>query len=134
MKRAAAFLTLLATGCMSMEPKLDRVDPAIPASWPVGSPYLSQSEAALPAVTYQQIFRDPRLQTLIAQQGNHPAYVVVTMAAEGYARLNGLLPSGSIQGLVDALDRSPAFRLVYRRQTAWVFQYVARAGLQGARA
>src|SRR5205823_11367494 len=67
MKRAAALLTLLATGCMTMEPKLDRADPAIPASWPVGSPYLSQSEAALPAVTYQQIFTDPRLQTLIAQ-------------------------------------------------------------------
>ena len=30
-------------------------------------PPLVQSEAALPAVTYQQVFRDPRLQTLIAQ-------------------------------------------------------------------
>ena len=67
MKRATALLTLLASGCMTMEPKLQRADPAIPASWPVGSPYLSQSEAALPAVTYQQIFTDPRLQTLIAQ-------------------------------------------------------------------
>ena len=28
---------------------------------------LTQSEAALPAVTYKQVFRDPRLQTLIAQ-------------------------------------------------------------------
>ena len=31
------------------------------------TPYLRQSEAALPAVTYKQVFRDPRLQTLIAQ-------------------------------------------------------------------
>ncbi len=67
MKRAAAFLALLATGCMTMEPKLDRADPGIPSSWPIGSPYLAQSEAALPAVTYQQIFTDPRLQTQIAQ-------------------------------------------------------------------
>jgi multidrug efflux system outer membrane protein len=67
MKRAAALLAILATGCMSMEPKLGRPDPAIPASWPAGSPYLKQSEAALPAVTYQQIFTDSRLQTLIAQ-------------------------------------------------------------------
>src|SRR5256885_15300904 len=67
MRRAAALIALLATGCATMEPKLGRPDPAIPASWPVGSPYLARSEAALPALTYQQIFTDPRLQTLIAQ-------------------------------------------------------------------
>ncbi len=67
MRRAAALLALLATGCMSLEPNYVRPDPAIPASWPVGDPYLRQSEATLPAVTYQQIFRDPRLQTLIEQ-------------------------------------------------------------------
>ncbi|MFL6725369.1 MAG: efflux transporter outer membrane subunit [Sphingomicrobium sp.] len=52
---------------MTMEPRYVRPDPAIPASWPIGDPYLRQAEAALPAVTYQQIFRDPRLQTLIVQ-------------------------------------------------------------------
>jgi multidrug efflux system outer membrane protein len=67
MKRAAALLALLASGCMTMEPKLGSADPAIPASWPVGSPNLAQAESSLPAVTYQQIFTDPRLQTLIAQ-------------------------------------------------------------------
>src|SRR5205807_8315475 len=46
---------------------LGRPDPAIPRSWPAGSPALAQTEAALPAVTYQQIFTDPRLQTLIGQ-------------------------------------------------------------------
>jgi multidrug efflux system outer membrane protein len=66
-KRAAALLALLASGCTTMEPKLGQADPAIPASWPAGSPVLSQAEAALPAVTYQQIFTDPRLQTLIAE-------------------------------------------------------------------
>ncbi len=67
MKRAAALIALLATACSTMEPKLGRPDPAIPGSWPVGSPYLTQSEAALPAVTYKQIFTDVRLQTLIRQ-------------------------------------------------------------------
>jgi len=67
MKRAAALLALLSTSCATMEPHLDKVDPAIPASWPVGSAELAQSEAALPAVTYKQIFTDPRLQTLIEQ-------------------------------------------------------------------
>ena len=67
MKRAAALLALMATACTTMEPKLGRPDPAIPASWPVGSPYVTQAEAGLPAVTYKEIFTDRRLQTLIAQ-------------------------------------------------------------------
>jgi multidrug efflux system outer membrane protein len=67
MRRFAALLALIATGCATLEPHLARPDPAIPPSWPVGDVYLRQSEAALPAVTYQQILRDARLQTLIAQ-------------------------------------------------------------------
>jgi multidrug efflux system outer membrane protein len=50
-----------------MEPKYVRPDPAIQSSWPVGDPYLAQSEVGLPVLTYQQVFRDPRLQTLISQ-------------------------------------------------------------------
>lgn len=53
-------------GC-SMDPKLVRPDLPVPPSWPVGDAYLRQSEAALPAVTYRDIFRDPRLQRIIAQ-------------------------------------------------------------------
>ena len=67
MKRLVTVLTLLATGCVSLEPHYVRPTPAIPASWPVGDAYLRQSEATLPAVTYQDIFRDPGLQTLIGQ-------------------------------------------------------------------
>jgi multidrug efflux system outer membrane protein len=66
-KKSVALLSLLATGCMSMEPHLAKPDPAIPPSWPVGDAYLVQFEAGLPTVTYKQIFIDPRLQTLIAQ-------------------------------------------------------------------
>jgi multidrug efflux system outer membrane protein len=66
-KRSAALLALLASGCATMEPNLAQPDPAIPASWPVGSPLLSDAEAGLPAVTYKQIFTDVRLQTLISQ-------------------------------------------------------------------
>jgi multidrug efflux system outer membrane protein len=50
-----------------MEPRYLRPDPAIPASWPVGDPYLVQSEVGLPVLTYQQVFQDPRLQGLIAK-------------------------------------------------------------------
>jgi multidrug efflux system outer membrane protein len=67
MTRFAAALALLATGCASLEPAYVRPDAAIPTSWPTGDAYLRQSEATLPAVTYRDIFRDPRLQTLIGQ-------------------------------------------------------------------
>jgi multidrug efflux system outer membrane protein len=67
MRRLAAAFALLSSACMSLEPHYVRPDAAIPRSWPVGDAYLRQSEAALPAVTYRDIFRDPRLQTLIGQ-------------------------------------------------------------------
>jgi multidrug efflux system outer membrane protein len=64
-RKFAAFLALMATGCASMQPAYVRPDSAVPASWPVGDAYLRQSEAALPAIPYRDIFRDPRLQALI---------------------------------------------------------------------
>lgn len=67
MKRAAALLALMTTACSTMEPAYVRPDPSIPASWPVGDPYLAQAEAGLPVLTYTQIFQDTRLQSLIAQ-------------------------------------------------------------------
>ena len=45
MRRAAAMLALLAAGCTTMEPAYVRPDPAVPASWPAGDPYLLSSEA-----------------------------------------------------------------------------------------
>jgi len=67
MKRPAPLIALLLAGCISMEPHYARPEAAVPPSWPAGDAYLRQAEAALPAVTYQEIFRDPRLQSLIAR-------------------------------------------------------------------
>jgi multidrug efflux system outer membrane protein len=67
MKRAIGVAALLATGCATMEPAYVRPDPAVPASWPVGDPYVAQAETGLPTLTYRQVFQDARLQTLIAQ-------------------------------------------------------------------
>jgi multidrug efflux system outer membrane protein len=58
--------TTALAGC-SLAPKYARTALPVPPSWPVGDAYLRQSEAALPAITYRDIFRDPRLQTLITQ-------------------------------------------------------------------
>ena len=50
-----------------MEPPLPLSPLPVPPSWPAGDPSLLHSEAPLPAVTYRDVFRDPRLQTLIVQ-------------------------------------------------------------------
>ena len=67
MRKGPAFIALLAAGCASMQPAYVRPGSTVPATWPTGDAYLRQSEAALPAVTYRDIFRDPRLQALIEQ-------------------------------------------------------------------
>jgi multidrug efflux system outer membrane protein len=59
-------LTALA-GCKTMEPKYAQPAPPVPMSWPQGDAYLRRSEAALPSVTWLDIFRDPRLQHLVQQ-------------------------------------------------------------------
>lgn len=59
-------LALVASGC-SLEPKYVRPDIPVPASWPVGDAYLRQSEVALPSLSHRAIFRDERLQAVIAQ-------------------------------------------------------------------
>lgn len=53
-------------GC-SLAPRY--IEPALPVppSWPVGDAYLRQSEATLPAITYRDVFQDPRLQSIIEQ-------------------------------------------------------------------
>lgn len=60
-----AALALL-SGC-SMAPKYVQPDLPVPASWPVGDAYLAESEAALPAMTYREVFVDARLVQAIEQ-------------------------------------------------------------------
>ncbi|WP_420139384.1 efflux transporter outer membrane subunit [Sphingomonas sp.] len=67
MKRVAALLALTGLSACSMDPHYVRPTPAVPPSWPAGDAYPQPSEARLPSVTYRDIFRDPRLQTLIQQ-------------------------------------------------------------------
>ena len=64
---AAVSALVLALSACSLAPRYERPVPPIPASWPEGDAYLRQSEAALPAITYRDVFRDARLQRLIDQ-------------------------------------------------------------------
>lgn len=67
MRRAIGLMLALSLPACSMAPDYERPAPPVPASWPVGDAYLAQSEAALPVISYQQIFRDQRLQALVEQ-------------------------------------------------------------------
>jgi hypothetical protein len=68
----------------------------------------------------------PPLIDLIQRQRARPAYVLLSRGQENYARLNGLLPSGSVTSFARALERSAAFQLVYQRPSVWIFQYTTR--------
>lgn len=57
---------LILAGC-SLAPKTVLPPAPVAASWPVGDAYLLQSEAALPILSYKQVFTDPRLQALTEQ-------------------------------------------------------------------
>lgn len=66
-RRALGLLIASSLTACSLAPKYVRPAAPVPQSWPVGDAYLRNSEAALPTVRYQDIFRDPRLQALIGQ-------------------------------------------------------------------
>ena len=67
MKRVASLFALMALAGCTLEPHYVRPAPAVPASFPQGGAYPVQSEATLPTVSYRDIFRDPRLQSLVKQ-------------------------------------------------------------------
>jgi GT2 family glycosyltransferase len=69
----------------------------------------------------------PRVASVAAQlRPASPLFLVLSRRQNDYAQLNGMLPAGSIARLAWALQESPAFHLIYRRPTTWVFQFVQR--------
>jgi multidrug efflux system outer membrane protein len=66
-RRIAPLLALTALSGCTLEPHYARPAPAAPLHWPQGDAYLHQSEAALPGVSYRDIFRDTRLQAIVGQ-------------------------------------------------------------------
>ena len=71
----------------------------------------------------------------IKAQRARSAYVVLSALQENYARLQGLLPPGSLTGFVSAMQRSPRFRVVFHAPTVWIFKYAPTrsAGVQRPR-
>jgi len=62
---AGALLAGGVLGGCSLAPHYVRAVPPVTESWPTGDAYLAQREAALPVVSYREIFTDPRFQTLV---------------------------------------------------------------------
>lgn len=66
MRNLVLIAAALLSGC-SMAPEYVQPSLPVPASWPAGDAYLAQSEAALPVMTYREVFADPRLLAVIEQ-------------------------------------------------------------------
>jgi multidrug efflux system outer membrane protein len=104
MKRLSALLALAMLAGCTLEPHYVRPAPAVPPAFPQGGAYPAQPEAALPAVTYRDIFRDARLQALIEQS------------------------LANNQDLRQALANIQAARALYRVQRAEIFPAVDASG------
>lgn len=63
----SALAMALALSACSLAPRAVLPEAPVPPSWPVGDAYLAQSEGSLPILSYEQVFTDPRLQTLVEQ-------------------------------------------------------------------
>ncbi len=91
-------------GC-SLAPKYVRTELPTPPSWPVGDAYLRQSEAALPAFTYRDVFKDPRLQQIIVQALANNRDLRVAAANIAAARAQYRIQRADLLPQIDASGR-----------------------------
>ncbi|MET0269809.1 MAG: efflux transporter outer membrane subunit, partial [Sphingomonas sp.] len=105
--------SLLASAC-SMAPRYVRPAAPVPPSWPVGDAYLRRTEAALPAVSYREIFTDPKLLAIIDRALANNQDLRVALANVAAARANyriqraQLFPQVDVGGTVTRGQRSTA--------------------------
>ena len=104
-RRLLSLLLVTALAGCNLAPKDLRPDLPVPPSWPVGDPYLAQSEAALPSVTWRQVFLDPRLQQIIVQALANNRDLRVAVANIAAARAQYRIQRGELFPEVDASAR-----------------------------
>ena len=113
-KRLIALGAPLALAACSLAPRTELPTPPVSPSWPIGDAYLVQNEAALPVVSYRDIFQDPRLQTLVetALANNRDLRVAAANVAEARAQARATraaqFPVVGVGGSVEHTDRSGA--------------------------
>ena len=110
--RALPLLALgTALGACSLAPKYTTPLPPVSQTWPVGDAYLAQSEATLPVVSYTEVFRDPRLQQLIARalENNRDLRVAAANLAAARAQVRVIradqFPAIGVSGSATYSDR-----------------------------
>lgn len=98
-RHAWSALTLMALAGCSLDPHYVRPELPVTPSWPVGDAYLRQTEAALPSVSYRDVFRDRRLQAIIGEalRNNRDLRVsladIVAARAQYRIQRSGLFPT-----------------------------------------
>ncbi|WP_293879852.1 efflux transporter outer membrane subunit [Sphingomonas sp.] len=100
----ALFGATALAGC-SLEPKYIRPAPAVPLSWPVGDAYLRHTEATLPSITYKDLFRDPRLQAIIARALVDNQNIAIALANVASARSQYRVQRAALLPGIDASSR-----------------------------
>lgn len=109
MKRTALLSLMLLSGC-SFAPKYVRPTPAVPQSWPVRDPALLANEADLASLSYRDIFKDPKLLSLmdraLANNQDLRAALANVEAARGLYRVQraDLFPAIDLSGDVTRRD------------------------------
>ena len=109
--RSLAPVIAVTLGACSLAPKYVAPTPPVPQSWPAGDAYLAQSEATLPVVSYAEIFRDPRLQQLIALalENNRDVRVAAANVAAARAQVRVVranqFPAIGVDGSATRFDR-----------------------------
>ncbi len=102
--RRALLLPLALAGC-SLAPHYVRPALPVPPSWPAGGPYAAQTQAALPSVSYAQVFTDPRLQQVIARALANNRDLRVAVANIAAARAQYRIQRADLFPAIDATGR-----------------------------
>lgn len=102
MKAGALLLAPLLLGACSMAPKYVQPDLPVPASWPAGDAYLATSEAALPVMTWREVFADARLAAVIEQALANNRDLRVAAANIAAARAQSRIQSAAQLPRIDA--------------------------------
>ncbi|HEU0067453.1 MAG TPA: efflux transporter outer membrane subunit [Sphingomonas sp.] len=103
-RASSALLATLLAGC-SLAPAYVRPVPPVPTSWPIGDAYLRQSEAPLPAITYRDVFRDVRLQSIIDQALVNNRDLRIAAANIAAARAQYRIQRGDLFPAIDGSGR-----------------------------
>ena len=109
-RRMAPLLGLTMLAACSLEPRYVRPEPAVPPAWPSGDAYATGTAQA-PGLSYQEVFRDARLQAIIARAlaNNQDLRAAVANVASARALYRvqraQILPAIDASGQVTTSDR-----------------------------